>query len=307
MRCSRFIAVLIFTALLTVPFAHEAQAGQKLGDVFTNVLLSWNGIAGFLAMVSYISGIFLAVHSIFKFKDHVNNPHQTKISDGVKRMLAGGMFLSLPYMCAVLQHSILGSATNNPQNTGFTNAAVADSLDGMVATFIANIAGPAEGLLTGFSYLFGLALLMVGISRLTKKMEEGPRGPAGAGTFMTFIAAGALFSLGSSIGTFAASMFGDDQLMTKATIDPGGILGLDPDDAARMATVVEGLMVFIMLVGYIAFIRGWLVLKAFADGQSGATLAQGLTFLLGGTLAINLGELINTLQATVDIQGITFS
>ncbi|HEX2753172.1 MAG TPA: hypothetical protein VHP34_08775, partial [Alphaproteobacteria bacterium] len=64
---------------------------------------------------------------------------------------------------------------------------------------------------------------------------------------------------------------------------------------------------FVMLVGYIAFIRGWFVLKAFADGQQGATVAQGLTFLIGGSLAINLGELVNALQETVGIAGITFS
>ena len=124
-------------------------------------------------------------------------------------------------------------------------------------------------------------------------------------TIMTFVAAGALFSFGDSIGTFSTSLFGDTQVTTQSAISDEIIV--DDDDRERVQTVIEGVMVFVMLVGYIAFIRGWFVLKAFADGQQGATVAQGLTFLFGGSLAINLGELVNALQETVGIAGITFS
>jgi hypothetical protein len=48
------------------------------------------------------------------------------------------------------------------------------------------------------------------------------------------------------------------------------------------------------------------LLDSGADGQQGATMAQGLTFLFGGTMAINLGELINALQNTVGVGALTF-
>jgi hypothetical protein len=306
MRMGGFFSVVLFSVAATAIFPQDAQA-QNLGNVFDNIILAWRGLPGFLMMVCYIAGLFLAVHSILKFKDHVDNPNQTKISEGVKRMIAGGMFLAAPSIGGAVQGSLF-SAGNTLASTGWggTNPVDPDTLDGMVVTFITNISGPAAGLLMAFCYISGIALLMVGISRLTKRMEEGPRGPAGVGTFMTFIASGMLMTLGSSVGSFVTSLFGDDQLMTQATIDPG--IGLDAVDADRIQTVIEGLMIFIMLVGYIAFIRGWFVLKAFADGQQGATLAQGLTFLFGGTLAINLGELVNVLQATAGFatNGITF-
>jgi hypothetical protein len=135
-------------------------------------------------------------------------------------------------------------------------------------------------------------------------MEEGPRGPTGAGTIMTFIASAALFSFGDSMGVFTSTLFGDSTINTDATI----LATVIPDatDRERVEAVVEGVMAFVMIVGYIAFIRGWFVLKSFADGQQGVTLAQGLTFLFGGALAINLGELVNVLQTTLDIGGISF-
>ena len=65
-------------------------------------------------------------------------------------------------------------------------------------------------------------------------------------------------------------------------------------------------MTFIMIVGIIAFIRGLFVLRAFAEGSQNATIMQALTFLFGGALAINLGDLVNVLGATVGVVGLMF-
>ncbi|MDE2336647.1 MAG: hypothetical protein KGL10_04990, partial [Alphaproteobacteria bacterium] len=149
-----------------------------------------------------------------------------------------------------------------------------------------------------------IALLVVGIVRLTKTEQEGPRGPAGLGTIMTFLASGALFSFGDMAGIFSNSLFGTSTAATYATISTSVITA---SDAAQVEPVIESMMIFIMIVGFIAFVRGWFVLKAFADGSSQASLAQALTFLIGGTMAINLGQLINLLEKTVNVSGITFS
>lgn len=305
-----FTKIAFFAVLFMIGSSDAAYAGDKISDILNNVTASWGGLQGILSMFAWLGGCFLGVAGIFKFKDHVDNPSQTPLSAGVKRMLAGGMFFSLPFMIRALRGSLFGNmaiGANAQDTTGYTDhgALSAGGLDKMVVDFIGDIAYPAEIMLTGFSYLSGILLLIVAISRLTKRMEEGPRGPAGIGTIMTFVAAGALFSFGDSMGTFSSSLFGDEVAATQSSISDEIIE--DDDDRERIQAVIEGVMVFVMLVGYIAFIRGWFVLKAFADGQQGATVAQGLTFLLGGSLAINLGELVNALQETVGIDGITFS
>ena len=304
-----FLKMMLLVAVLVV-IGHDAQAaGGKLSNIMTNVTMSWGSFQSILSAVAWLMGAGLGTIAIFKFKDHVDNPAQTPLSAGVKRMLAGGMLLSLPFMLNAVRGSLYGNMTvggNSLKNTGFGGAVALSpgGLDKMVVDVMSNIAGPLEGLLTAFSYLAGIALLLVGISRLTKRLEEGPRGPAGFGTIMTFIASGALFSFGDSMGTFTSTVFGDNNLMSVIVINSNVIT--NATDKARIEKVLEGVEVFVMIVGYIAFIRGWFVLKNFADGQQGATMAQGLTFLFGGTVAINLGELINALQNTVGVGVLTF-
>lgn len=306
-----FCKTALLATLFTVAASDVAFAGgDKLGNIFTNVTSSWNGFTGIFAMLAYFAGVTLAVIGVFKFKDHVDNPAQTKLSEGVKRMLAGGMFLSLPFMVRAARTALFGDTAIGADSitvTGSTKADLSDGgLDKMVVDLMTNIAGPAEAMLGAFSYLAAIALLLVGISRLTKRLEEGPRGPAGMGTVMTFVASGALFSFGDSMGSFANSLFGDDGSTLKTNALVSNDVISDTDDRQRIQVVIEAVMTFVMLVGYIAFIRGWFVLRAFADGQQGATIAQGLTFLFGGTLAINLGELINVIMRTVDVTGLSF-
>lgn len=314
MKNSRLIKLLFLTAILMVVHVNDAQAsGTKLSNIMDNVINSWGGMAGIFSTIAYIMGSILGVIAIFKFKDHVDNPQQTKLSEGVKRMLAGGMMLSLPFSVRAVHGSLFGTdafGSNNITSTGWNTTSATsltpDGLDHIVVAVMSNIAGPMQMLLTAFCYLAGLALLLVAISRLTKRMEEGPRGPAGFGTIMTFIASGALFNFGSSMGAFVSSLMGDKSLMTKITI--ASTVVADAADRQKIQAVLEGVEVFVMLVGYIAFIRGWFVLKNFADGQQGATMAQGLTFLFGGALAINIGELVNALQITAGVgTALTFS
>ncbi len=288
---------------MTMLMPEAAFAQQKMGDVMKNTTKAFSGIPLMLSMISYIAGLFLIVVALIKFKEHVDHPDRAPLSAGVKRFIASGCFLSLPFMVRVMRGSLFAAEDNRPtKGDNFTDPSTAmldGSVEKMIVDFIGNIAVPASNMLTFFAYIAGIAFLLVGISRLTKRMEDGPRGPTGMGTIMTFIAAGALFSFGNSIGVFASTVFGDNKLLMHANI--GGNVIAEVEDRERLQKIIEGLLIFVMLVGYIAFIRGWFVMKAFADGAQGATLAQGLTFLIGGTIAINLGELINVLSATVGI------
>lgn len=298
------LSVALFAVLLTAAGNAEASTLGTIINAFKN---SWDKFQSVLTSVAWIAGAFLGCAAIFKFKDHVDNPAQTPLSQGVKRMIAGGMLLSLPFTINAVNGSLFtgGYGQNKAAATSFTTGALTPGgLDKMVVDVMKDVAGPIESMLVAFAYLSGIALLLVGVSRLTKRMEEGPKGPAGFGTIMTFVASGMLFNYGSSIGSFTSSIFGDNQLMTKITIDSTVIN--NTADADRVAYVLGGLEVFVMIVGYIAFLRGWFVLKNFADGQQGATLAQGLTFLFGGAVAINLGEFVNAVTNTVGVTGLTF-
>jgi intracellular multiplication protein IcmC len=299
-RLNMVLSLAVVASLAVISTAHAATVGAVLNNTST----SFTNFPIALSALAYISGLFLAVAGIFKFKDHVDSPSQTPLSAGVKRFLAGGMMLALPFMSSAVKGNLMGGGGTDITATARHGAPTGTAMDAMIYNFIIDFAHPMEFLLSVFCYIMAIALLLVGISRLTKGMQEGPRGPAGMGTLMTFIAAGALFSIASMMGTFLQSLFGSTNISSYATIST---TVLDAASAAKVEPVVEAVMIFVMLVGMIAFIRGWFVLKSFADGNQGVSLAQGLTFLFGGALAINLGQLVNVLQTTVGATGITFS
>lgn len=297
-----FAAVLVVMAIASPA---EAAVGGKLGDVIDNVRKSFANFQNLFSMAAYFLGLFFSVSGIFKFKDHVDNPAQNPISAGVKRFLAGGMMFSLPYTINAVKGTLLGDhGSAGFDNTSRHGAPGGDGMDHMIVNFVSNVYGPMSMLLTVFTYIAAIGLMVVAVTRLTKTAQEGPRGPAGLGTIMTFLASGALFSFADMIGSFSSSLFGDAVVSTNANISSSVIS--NAADSEKISAVIESLMAFIMIVGYIAFIRGWFVLKAFADGAQNASLAQALTFLFGGALAINMGELVNVLQNTVGISGITF-
>ncbi len=310
MTIRRLNSVLSFSAIALLAMTSQAQAQtavNKVGDILTNVANTSVNVPNILSVVAYMAGLIFATTGLFKFKDHVDFPHQNPLSHGVKRFLAGGMMFALPYIATSLHGSLFTSSGSSLlQKTSSRTAPTGTSAEAMIVNFVNNMYGPATLVLTTFCYIAAIILLLVAINRLTKTAQEGPRGPAGLGTIMTFLSSGALFSLGDMMTTFVNSLFGTTTVFTYATISPSVIS--NAGDAATIGTVVEAVMTFIMLIGFIAFIRGWFVLKAFADGGNGnATLAQALTFLFGGALAINLGELVNVLQNTVGVSGITFS
>lgn len=301
-----FFQLLAVTAL--VALAHPALAAgapEKLGQVLDHTTDSFSKLPNIFSMIAYLSGLVLAVQAIFKIKEHVDGrPGGPTLADGVKRFIAGGGFFAMPMVSEALYNSVFGNGQKISITDRTSGNATGDGLDALVVRMMQDIGGPTEKLLTAFCYLSAIGFMMVGISRLTKRMEDGPRGPAGMGTIMTFIASAALFAFGDMMGAFSSSLFGTSEIKTHAII--ANNIGMTADDMTKVQTVIEAVMGFVMIVGFIAFIRGWFVLKNFADGNQGATLAQGLTFLFGGALAINLGPLINAFQSTLGITGITF-
>lgn len=294
-----------FTQLLGLNAANGPGVGAAAGGVgamFANVINSFGTSANLLTSLAYISGLFLAVMAIFRFRDHVDKPGQVPLSDGVKRLIAGGLFLSLPMTVEAVTRTMAAGLVTQASVKGrhaWVVAATPASLDEVAVRLIGDIAGPISVLLAGFSFIGGLALILIGISRLTKTMNEGARGPAGIGTIMTFLSGGALMQLSNMVGAFSSSLFGDEKMSNYAVLSAPVNAALGVAAAGQVISTVEALMLFVSIVGYIAFIRGWFVLKAVADGSQGVSMAQGLTFLFGGSLAINLGDLINTIQSTL--------
>ena len=288
-------------------FGGTGCGGTGMGAVLCNVVESSSELPYLLSGICYLLGLVLAVWAILKLKDHVLNPNQTPLSDSMKRFIAGGAFFALPIVIDAVYNTV-AEGIDGSAETGFnTTTVTGQGLDAMITAMMADIWGPVHLLIGGFAYLAGLILVAIGISRLLKSSQEGPRGPGGMGTIATFLVAGALLSANAMMGAFNTSLFGTPDITTYATLSfSGGVTGAQLD---HIHNVISAVLAFLMVIGWISFIRGWFIVREVAEGSQQASLMAGMTHIFGGALAVNLGPVLTAVQETFGITGygITFT
>lgn len=285
-----------------------AQCSEgTLGGVICNTIESSKDLPDLLSALSYLAGLILGIMGIFKLKEHVESPGQTPIWDPMKRFLAGGSFLALPSLMKAVITTLNGGGGEAYANTGFQGSSTGKGLDAMMVKLVGDIWEPMLAITLAFGYLAGIILVMIGISRFLKTEQEGPRGPTGIGTIMTFLVAGAMFSLHKMVGSLSSSLFDTNVVSTKGELVYK--VGMSGTETAHAEAVIAAVIAFVALLGWISIVRGFFIVRGVAEGNSQASIMAGMTHLLGGALAVNLGPLIKAVQVTLGITeyGITFS
>lgn len=95
------IAVVAAVALVASPAF--AAAGGQLSDSLVNTRENLISLPIFINYASYIIGTALGVAGVSKLKAHVDNPGQTPIKDGLGRIGAAGLFISLPFLLDMIR------------------------------------------------------------------------------------------------------------------------------------------------------------------------------------------------------------
>jgi hypothetical protein len=286
------------------------QAGD-LGDTICNAVNNTSYMPGILSAMAYLFGIVLIIWGVLKLKDNVLNPQQTSIWEGISRLVAGGAFFALPYLIGVVANTLDGgglfAALNGFTHTSFKGQTTGSGLDAMMVNFSADMFGPMLFALNFFGYVAGTVLLMIGISRLLKSAQEGPRGPGGLGTIMTFLVAGAMISISPMIGSLSTTFFETNVSATSAALQYS--TGMNTTEIAHVQAVISAILQFMIVLGVVAFLRGIYIIREVAEGNSQASLMAGITHMVGGSLAVNLGPVMNAIQTTLGLTayGINFS
>ena len=312
---------------LSIPVVSGLFGNSTMGQIMCQIITSSAAIPAFLNALAYVFGLIFGFWGILKIKEHVLNPTQTPVWDGVTRLLAAGAFFSLPIVIESIRMTmapanLVGMAsavTNTGFNDGTSSAGVIDSiidaagfgggdcgpagLDMALHCFMSDIMGPLHVLLNFFGFVAGMVLIMIGISRVMKSTQEGAKGPLGFGTVMTFAVGGMLLSFNALIRGVSASLFGSPITYTYATIQYGGE---DVDGAMvdHAHLVLSSVIKFMILVGLISFVRGLFIVRGVAEGNQQASMMAGMTHIIGGALAVNLGPVINAVQGTLGVTGV---
>ena len=159
------------------------------------------------------------------------------------------------------------------------NSAYAAPTPGIGEMF-ANFQGSAEAiirLIKASAYIMGLYLIVGSIFKFT---QLGQGQMTLKTPLMMFFSGIGIFALTGTISIASQTLAmgnGPGELLMPS----GG--GLNAAASAAML----GVLTFIRMVGYLAFVRGFLMLNQHGQGKEG-TLGRGLTHIFGGVAAINV-------------------
>lgn len=167
-----------------------------------------------------------------------------------------------------------------------------------ISTMFANGEASFKSIMT----LVGASSFVIGIiigAMALFKLKEVNDGRATIKTpIMWTIVSAALISLPASIGTIATTL-------TSKGYHGTGLLSSIQDTSGLpgVAEALSGVLIFVQLLGHIAFVRGLFLLKDAGAGKDG-TLGRGLTHLFGGAAAINIQTTVGILARTF-FKGVT--
>ncbi|GJL85714.1 MAG: hypothetical protein DHS20C02_14890 [Micavibrio sp.] len=279
-----------------------------VGAVLCSAILHTAVAPAFMASIAYLVGLVLGAWGLLKLRDHVENPQQTKLSEGLSRLIAGGLLFALPVITEVARNTIYPNfALLTPAHTSFNGYNDAGTtplgLSAALNDFMDNLLAPATHIMVWFGYVAGVVLIFVAITRLYKSAQEGARGPGGFGTLMTFVAGGALISFNQMITAFSTSFFNNGLFGTEAYAELQYTTGMSVDEVAHAHIVISAILKFMIIVGFASFIRGIFIIRDVAEGKQQSSIMAGVTHMIGGSLAVNLGPLLNAVQATLGIVG----
>lgn len=328
---------------LSIPIISSWFGSKTLGSAMCNVITATASLPSFLTSMAYIIGMIMGFWGLLKLREAILQPQQVQMWEGISRLLVGGAMFALPVVVEAARSTFVpgnlqtigGTATN----TGFNDGSGAggggllgglwdrvtgvfdgfmgaigfgggcapsgSGLDSALTCFMQDIYGPMHVLLNFFGFAAGMILIMVGISRLMKSTQEGAKGPIGMGTVMTFVTGGALLSFNGLIRGISASFFGSPVTKTYATLEY--TKGMDGGLIESSYAVINSVVQFMILIGLISFIRGLFILRSAAEGGQQASIMAGVTHIIGGALAVNLGPVVNAVQATLGYGVIQFS
>lgn len=157
------------------------------------------------------------------------------------------------------------------------NANAAPGIGTMFSNFSASSIALSK-LVQYSSFIIGLFLVLNSIfkfSQLGSNPQLSPKTPI----VMFFVGIG-IFTLTNSVNMVLSTM------ALGAAPAADWVPPVNGSMPAEAKAAIEGVLLFIRLVGYISFIRGWLLINQYGNGKEG-TLGRGLTHLAGGVAAIN--------------------
>ncbi len=279
----------------------DAALAQTLGSIVCNLRQNFAPMAPLINTIAFTIGGVLAFKGAMLLKKHAEGPKETPVVAGIAHVLVGGALGSLPVVAGTLQetiHSWDGAPNGGNGCTPGPITGSVTSLDKMMENFVNNIAQPMYITLSTLCFVIGLFLIVKGLIRASKSGTD-PREAAPHRIMVSMLIGAVLISI-SAVATNMINTLFESPVITDFSnlINWSKITGETNANTEAVDLTVKAILMFVQVIGFIAFIRGWLIIKNAVEGAGQATVPQGLTHIIGGTMAINIGTMIQLFDAT---------
>lgn len=101
----KLLGILAITAVAIAMTSPALAATTQVSDSINNVRDNLTTVPILINFAAYIIGFALCVAGVAKLKAHVDNPGQTPIKDGLGRLAAGAMFISIPFLLDIVRNT----------------------------------------------------------------------------------------------------------------------------------------------------------------------------------------------------------
>ena len=306
-RTAAAIAMTLFPA---VAYAQPITLGSMMCSISANI----GPLEPLMDGIAYIAGAILIGSGLFQLIKHNDGRfhHEHPLHRPIAHMVGGAALLALPGFLGWAIVSLWGYSTSADFGGGLSAcipivdaAGTADSdhglmtnvgLDGLMVNLVMNIKSPMVFMLSCLSILIGVFLVIRGLVK-GAKFGTDPKAHSVPNILANIIIGTIVYTIGMSMNTVMATVFGSESIA-----GPGTVLSTIAydfgDGTLPFQEAVYAALSFFQMIGMIAFIRGWLILKDAVEGQGQKTVSQGLTHILGGVLAVNIYGFLQVLDTT---------
>lgn len=271
-----------------------------MGDMFCNMQFELGGAEDLLSAVAYISGIAFLGQGVQMLIRYHDNPQSTPLHHPLTRIGGGSALIAAPSVATAIVDSLFavnggggllvcvpGQPTPTQNGTG---------LDTLVTNLILNIKDPLTFFISVIAILIGTYMIVHGLIKASKYGID-PREHSVGKIVANLLVGAILLVVGQSSDTLMNTLFGFGGPVDSSVVTQWAIVQ-QLNAGTQFVTAIQAAILFFELIGMIAFVRGWMIIKKAAEGSGQATMAQGITHVFGGVLAMNLFGFLEVMDAT---------
>ena len=267
-------------------------------------------LAELFTMVAWAAAAVFVVMGIHHFRLHNDSPSNNPLTKPIALWGGAGGLFAMPQVVETIVTSVYGGSVpegglactdTSPAAGGGT-----PGLDQMLATFVGNIEGPLLHFISGIAFLCGTYMVLRSLMQASKYGFDPKTNSVHS--ILTHMGFGALLlAISSNLDVMLGSVFGANSptATNTAALAQSNALSWNSSITTALGgasqqfqTAVTAGLNFFQIIGVIAFVRGWLIMKKVVEGGGNVTMAQGITHIFGGVLAINIFTFLKIMDTT---------